>query len=147
MAAAWWPVLSPRALERAQILEEHAFAAEADGRRGARRRPLVLEGRTLHHGNFMFSVSPWRGGASRLDDFEVLEWIGRFLARIHAVGAARPFHPRPALDLQLLANRATGCWRILIPLDVQSAWRRRLQTALDLIATWRSITAPEANST
>ena len=30
----------------------------------------------------------------------MLEWIGRFLARIHTVGAAAPFAHRPALDIQ-----------------------------------------------
>ena len=59
-------------------------------------------GRTLHDfAGFSFSVSPRRGGRPpELDDFEVLEWIGRFLARIHTVGGARPFAHRPALNLQ-----------------------------------------------
>jgi len=72
----------------------------------------------------------------------VLEWIGRFLARIHTVGAARPFVHRPALNLQsfgvdsrewLLANEK-------VPLDVQSAWAKTSQDALDLIAGYACLT-------
>ena len=87
----------PERWSEAQILEEHAFAAELMAAEVPAVGPLVLEGRTLHpHGGFQFSVSPWRGGRQpELDDFEVLEWIGRFLARIHTVGAARPFAARP----------------------------------------------------
>ena len=122
----------------AQIAEEHAFAAELMAAEVPAVGPLVLNGATLHqHDGFAFSVSPWRGGRQpELDDFEVLEWTGRFLARIHAVGAARPFTHRPALDLQSFGTEPRD-WLLahaLIPLDVQSAWREACNTALDLIA-------------
>ncbi len=70
-------------------------------------RRSAVAGRTLHrHGGFAFSVSPYRGGRGpELDDFEVLEWVGRFLARIHAVGARAPSSPGPALDLQTFGTR------------------------------------------
>ena len=54
------------------------------------------------------------GGAGRqpeLDDFEVLEWIGRFSgpAVIHrGRGPALQLH-RPTLDLNPAPYRATGC--------------------------------------
>ena len=95
----------PGRWSEAQILEEHAFAAELMAAEVPAVGPLVLNGSTLHqHDGFAFSVSPWRGGRQpELDDFEVLEWIGRFLARIHTVGAARPFVHRPLLDVQTLS--------------------------------------------
>jgi len=129
----------PERWSEAQILEEHAFAAELMAAEVPAVGPLVLEGRTLHpHGGFQFSVSPWRGGRQpELDDFEVLEWIGRFLARIHTVGAARPFAARPTLDLPQFGTEPRD-WLLehnLIPLDVQSAWRDACNTALDLIAS------------
>ena len=128
----------PGRWSEAQILEEHAFAAELMAAEVPAVGPLVLEGRTLHpFGGFQFSVSPWRGGRQpELDDFEVLEWIGRFLARIHTVGAARPFAARPTLDLQQFGTEPRD-WLLaheLIPLDVQSAWRDACKIALDLIA-------------
>ncbi len=129
----------PGRWSEAQILEEHAFAAELMAAEVPAVGPMVLDGRTLHpHGGFAFSVSPWRGGRQpELDDFEVLEWTGRFLARIHAVGAARPFAARPMLDLQQFGTEPRD-WLLehhLIPLDVQSAWRDACDTALDLIAS------------
>ena len=128
----------PARWSQAQILEEHAFSAELMAAEIPVVGPLTLNGSTLHHfGGFAFSVSPSRGGrAPELDDPDVLDWIGRFLARIHTVGAAQPFVHRPALDLRsfgidsrewLLANDQ-------VPLDVQSAWAKVSQQALDLIA-------------
>src|SRR5882672_11412228 len=76
----------------AQILDEHALALES--------------GRTLHaFGGFRFAVYPRRGGRTpELEDRKTLEWIGRFIGRIHAVGAARPFADRPALDIESLGR-------------------------------------------
>ena len=92
----------PKRWSEAQVLEEHAFSAELMAAEIPVIGPLTLNGSTLHQfGGFSFSVSPSRGGRPpELDDPEVLEWIGRFLARIHTVGAAQPFADRPALDLQ-----------------------------------------------
>ena len=128
----------PGRWSEAQILEEHAFAAELMAAEVPAVGPLVLEGRTLHqHGGFAFSVSPWRGVRQpELDDFEVLEWTGRFLARIHTVGAARPFEHRPALDLHSF-GAASRDWLLahdIIPLDVQAAWKAQCDIALELIA-------------
>jgi Ser/Thr protein kinase RdoA (MazF antagonist) len=63
--------------------------------------PLAYDGRTLHHdGAFRFAVYPKHGGRTpEIEDAATLEWIGRFLGRIHAVGALQPFVHRPALDI------------------------------------------------
>ncbi|MBE7939474.1 MULTISPECIES: serine/threonine protein kinase [Ramlibacter] len=127
----------PGRWSEAQILEEHAFAAELMAAEIPVVGPLVLQGRTLHdHAGFQFSVSPRRGGrAPELEDEEVLEWTGRFLARIHAVGARRPFALRPALNLQSF-GRDSRDWLLAhdqIPLDVQGAWQKRCDEALALI--------------
>ncbi|MDD2925581.1 serine/threonine protein kinase [Rhodoferax sp.] len=128
----------PGRWHEAQILEEHAFSQELMAAEIPVIGPLVLQGHTLHHfGGFAFSVSPSRGGrAPELDDPEVLEWVGRFLARIHVVGAARPFEHRPALDLASFGVDARA-WLLAhdkVPLDVQSAWAKVSQDAIDLIA-------------
>ncbi|HVL45328.1 MAG TPA: phosphotransferase, partial [Acidovorax sp.] len=53
----------PGRWSEAQILEEHAFAAELMAAEVPAVGPLVLNGATLHqHEGFAFSVSPWRGG-------------------------------------------------------------------------------------
>jgi len=127
----------PGRWSEAQILEEHAFSAELMAAEVPAVGPLALNGRTLHEfGGFAFSVSPRRGGrAPELDDPEVLEWIGRFLARIHMVGVTRPFATRPALDLQSFGLEPRD-WLLrhdMIPLDVQSAWEKRCNEALGVI--------------
>lgn len=121
----------------AQIAEEHRFAAELVEAEVPAVPPLPVNGQTLHHfGGFAFSVSPRRGGRRpELDDFDVLEWIGRFLARIHSVGAARPFVHRPALDLVSFGHEPRD-WllehRMIAP-EVQTAWSAALQEALTLV--------------
>ena len=128
----------PGRWSEAQILEEHAFSQELADAEVPVVAPLLLHGRSLHrHAGFDFAVSPWRGGRTpELDDFEVLEWLGRYLARIHNVGAARPFAQRPALDLQTLGQEPRD-WLLgaqIIPLDQQTAWRDACEQALELIA-------------
>jgi len=128
----------PGRWSREQILEEHAFSRELVEGEVPAVAPLELDGATLHHhAGFDFSVSPYRGGrAPELDDFEVLEWIGRFLARIHAVGATRPFLERPVLDLQGfgIASRDWLLRNDKIPLDVQRDWEIACNEALEMIA-------------
>jgi Ser/Thr protein kinase RdoA (MazF antagonist) len=97
----------PERWSEAQILEEHAFAAELMAAEVPAVAPLVLEGRTLHRMAALPSASAPGAAAARPSwtTFEVLEWIGRFLARIHTVGAARTLSPqRPALDVQAFAT-------------------------------------------
>ena len=133
----------PGRWSRAQILEEHAFAAELMAADVPMVGPLCLSGlagqpSTLHAFNgFDFSVSPRRGGRRpELDDVEVLEWTGRLLARLHTVGAAQPFVHRPALTLQTFAIEPAE-WLLahqIIPMDVQSEWQRAFKIAIDLVA-------------
>ncbi len=91
----------PQRWSDAQILEEHAFTQELAEREIPVVAPLAIAGRTLHeHGGFRFAVYPRRGGrAPEFDNLDTLEWMGRFLGRIHAIGALRAFDTRPALDI------------------------------------------------
>ena len=129
----------PLRWSRAQIEEEHSFAAELVAAEVPAVAPLALNGSTVHsHGDFLFSVSPWRGGRTpELDDWETLEWIGRFLARLHTVGAARPFEHRPALNIATYGEQSRD-WLLenaAVPLDMQSRWQDVCERALQTIAT------------
>ena len=137
----------------AQILEEHAFAAELATAEVPVVAPLAIGGHTLHrHGGFLFSVSPRRGGRRpELEDFDVLEWTGRFLARLHSVGATRPFAHRPALDAASFAHEPRD-WLLgheAVAPEVRSAWRQALDEALQIIeshAALRTSTAPDGEA-
>jgi Ser/Thr protein kinase RdoA (MazF antagonist) len=120
-----------------QIQEEHDFALELAAQEVPVVAPMKLQGHTLHEARgFCFSVSPLRGGRSpELDDFEVLEWIGRFLARIHTVGAGRGFVHRPSLDVQTFGVASAQYLKAhaVIPLEVERAWHGAFDQALALV--------------
>ena len=129
----------------AQIAEEHAFATELAAAEIPVVPPLSVQGQTLHHfGGFAFAVSPRRGGRRpELDDFEVLEWIGRFLTRIHTVGARQAFACRPALNATTFAHEPRD-WLLqheMVAPEVQSAWRDALAEALAIIESHASLSA------
>ncbi|HEY0488788.1 MAG TPA: serine/threonine protein kinase [Telluria sp.] len=85
----------------AAILEEHAFVDELAEREIPAVPAMAINGRTLHEfDGFRFSVFERRGGrAPELGDPATLEWIGRFIGRIHAVGALKQYTERPALTI------------------------------------------------
>ncbi|PWG65101.1 serine/threonine protein kinase [Sediminicurvatus halobius] len=91
----------PRRWSEDGLREEHAFAEELVGHDIPVVPPLRLQGETLHrHDGFHFAVYPRRGGRPpELDDPDTLEWLGRFLGRIHAVGEVRGFVHRRAIDV------------------------------------------------
>ncbi len=84
------------------ILEEHQFAAQLAEHEVPAVAPQPLGGRTLHEfGGFRFAVFERRGGrAPELSDASVRERIGRFLGRLHAVGATQSFQHRPELNVE-----------------------------------------------
>jgi Ser/Thr protein kinase RdoA (MazF antagonist) len=117
------------------ILEEHAFVQELVEREIPVVPALALEGKTLHHfDGFRFAVFPKHGGrAPELEDRHTLEWMGRFLGRIHAVGATCDFRHRPALDIESFgtAPRDFLLQHDFIPPDIGAAWRSVVDLALD----------------
>ncbi|MDO8596995.1 MAG: serine/threonine protein kinase, partial [Sulfuricaulis sp.] len=123
----------------AQILEEHAFALELAEREIPVVAPLLLDGgRTLNtFGGFRFAVFPRRGGRTpELENRDTLEWMGRFIGRIHAVGALRPFVERPALDIASFGTEPRD-WLLahcFIPADLHDAWTSVVQQALEGVA-------------
>ena len=91
----------------AAILEEHAFSRELTDVEIPVVAPLAdVNGATLfHHAGYRFALFPRQGGrAPDLERPDQLEWLGRFLGRIHAVGAARHFQHRPQIDIETLGR-------------------------------------------
>lgn len=86
----------------AQILEEHSFAQELADSEIPIVAPLALNGKTLHHhGDYRFTVFPSVGGRQfENDNLDQLEWMGRFIGRIHRVSQAKTFKQRPDIDTQ-----------------------------------------------
>lgn len=125
----------PERWSDAEILEEHAFTQELAERELPVIAPLVLNGRTLHeHGGYRIAVYPRCGGrAPELDQPDTLEWMGRFLGRIHAVGALKGFVERPPLDLDTFGYEPRDYLldHGFIPADLEEAWVGVVDHALE----------------
>ncbi|MDE2260767.1 MAG: serine/threonine protein kinase [Betaproteobacteria bacterium] len=125
----------PARWKDAAILEEHAFLQELAEREIPVVPALALEGKTLHtFEGFRFSVSPKHGGrAPELEDRQTLEWMGRFLGRIHAIGTLKPFEHRPELNIGTfgVAPRDYLLAHDFIPGDLLSAYTSVVNQALE----------------
>jgi Ser/Thr protein kinase RdoA (MazF antagonist) len=117
------------------ILEEHTFTQELFAREIPAVPPMALGGRTLHEfAGFRFAVFPRQGGrAPEFDRPETLEWMGRFLGRIHAVGATVRYAARPALDIEGFgeAPRDFLLDGGFVPEELVAAWSSVVAQALD----------------
>jgi Ser/Thr protein kinase RdoA (MazF antagonist) len=122
-----------------QILEEHSFTtllADAE-------IPVVApwndrEGRSLFTcAGFRFALFARHGGrAPEPGDLEQLEWIGRFVGRIHLAGQAAPFRHRPTLDVAGMGWRARDevLGSPLLPPHEQEAYAAISERILQLVA-------------
>jgi Ser/Thr protein kinase RdoA (MazF antagonist) len=120
------------------ILEEHAFVAELARREIPAVPARMLNGASLHHfDGFRFSIFERRGGrAPDIDgrnSSETLEWLGRFIGRIHAVGAIETYRERPILDIQSFGfePRDFLLTHDFIPRDVREAYESVVRMALE----------------
>jgi Ser/Thr protein kinase RdoA (MazF antagonist) len=127
----------PNRWSDAAILEEHGFAAELAGQEIPVVAPLVIDGTTLHKvGEFRVAVYPCRGGrAPDLDNFELLEQLGRFVARIHLVGETAEFRHRPGIDVETYAIESVEYLldHDFIPAELVPAYESVTQSVIDAI--------------
>ncbi|WP_245549159.1 serine/threonine protein kinase [Noviherbaspirillum massiliense] len=119
----------------AAILEEHAFVHELAEREIPVVPPLALAGSTLHEfEGFRFAVFPRHGGrAPELGDSTTLEWMGRFIGRIHVIGAMRPFSERPTLDIASFGEEPRDYLlkHDFVPPDLIDSYRSTVNHALE----------------
>jgi Ser/Thr protein kinase RdoA (MazF antagonist) len=137
----------PRRWSDAQILEEHAFTVELAGADVPVAAPLAdMTGQTLFHASVTpEAVEPWRfavfdrkpGRAPELEQPGVVAWIGRFLGRLHTVGARVPFAERLTLDPAPLGRQAQAdvVASQLLPLDAERAWGAAATRLVDQMQT------------
>ncbi len=141
----------PERWSDAQILEEHAFARELADDDVPAVAPRTLSASddcqaitllgdppTLARcsaGDAMHRVAVCDRHAGRspeLEDPTVLQWLGRFLGRLHAVGARRPFNHRRTIDAAGWGHDAMK--RLLdgdfIPDTERAPWSRWCEAAL-----------------
>lgn len=112
----------------AAILEEHGFLAELTAAEVPAVAPLLAaDGTSLHeYGGYRFALFPRQGGRTPdLEQPEQLVWLGRFIGRIHAVGATRRFQYRLALDAETfgLKPRAFLLQNDFLPAELAKRYR------------------------
>lgn len=122
-----------------QILEEHAFSLELAAAEIPLIAPQAHRGNTLHqHQQFRFALFRRQGGhAPELEDRNTRLWLGRFIARMHAVGAGKRFRHRPALTPERFGEQSiaiiiAGQW---LPPHLENAFA---SLATDLMTSIRA---------
>lgn len=117
------------------ILEEHAFVKSLADKEIPAVAPTSIDGKTLFsYQDFRFSVFPKHGGrAPELDREGVLEWIGRFIGRIHSVGALSEFKYRPELNIDTFGQEPSRYLldQGMIPKELELVYRGVVAQALD----------------
>jgi Ser/Thr protein kinase RdoA (MazF antagonist) len=119
------------------IHEEHLFELALAEAEVPAVPPIQIQHQMLfHHEQYRFSLFEKKGGrAPELDRSGVLTWIGRFLGRLHAVGAQAEYRYRPTLNIETFGEipktflLETG----FIPIDIRSAYDSVIHQALDEI--------------
>ena len=98
----------PHRWSDATILEEHGFAQMLAEHEIPVVAPLAHAGSTLHrHADFGFALFPWRRGrAPELNTSDDRKLLGRFLGRLHRLGAAETFQHRPTLSVAEFGEQA-----------------------------------------
>ncbi len=111
---------------KAQILEEHAFAAELQGHEIPVVAPLEFaHGSLSEFEGFQLALFPrCPGRAPELDNLDNLLVMGRFIARIHSIGALSQFSECRKLDLDSFAiqSREFLLQNDFLPTDVRTAY-------------------------
>ena len=125
----------PQRWSNGEILEEHAFVHELAEREIPVVAPLPYgNGNTLHEfQNFRFSIYPKQGGRPpELEQANTLEWIGRFLGRIHSIGAIKDFNERPALSIETFGEepRQYLLASHFLPTELIDAWSSVVEQGL-----------------
>jgi len=118
------------------ILEEHTFVqALADAEIPAVPALILDTQQSLHHyAGYRFSLFSKHGGrAPELDREGVLEWIGRFIGRIHAIGALSAFKQRPTLDIESFGREPSQYLleHRFIPTELEEIYRGLVKHALE----------------
>ena len=113
-----------------QILEEHQFALQLVEDEVPVAAPLLFNDSTLHqHQGFFFAVFPSLGGRQfEADNLDQIEWVGRYLGRLHQTGRKQRFNARPEIGVQeyLLEPRQVFEQATLIPSGLKADFLGRL---------------------
>ncbi|MFK5984632.1 MAG: serine/threonine protein kinase [Pseudomonadota bacterium] len=122
------------------IIEEHQFCLELNKNEIPVVAPLVDEnGQTLHeYQGYRFSLFPMQGGRwpdlENLDDYERM---GRFMARIHGIGASHQFQSRQQINIDNYGYQSANYLleKQFIPAHIETAYKTLTDDLLVMVKT------------
>lgn len=127
----------PQRWSNQQIQEEHDYCFELVEAELPVVAPIQNEHKVslFEYGDFRFSLYPRKGGrAPELDDLENLFVLGRFLGRIHLIGASRSYKYRPTINSQTYGHESVEfLQKNFIPTDLLDNYKSITQLLLEQI--------------
>ena len=124
-----------------QIQEEHQFALDLVADDVPVAAPLQFNGQTLlSHQGFYFAVFPRLGGRQfEADNIDQMEWVARYLGRIHQTGKKSAFTSRPTIGIAeyLLEPRQVFETSTLIPSGLKAEFLAATDNLINAVtARW-----------
>ncbi|PDO83078.1 serine/threonine protein kinase [Kosakonia pseudosacchari] len=120
-----------------QILEEHEFALDLHRDDVPVAVPLAFNNQTLlTHQDFFFAVFPSVGGRQfEADNLDQMEWVGRYLGRMHQTGSKKRFTSRPEIGVKeyLIEPRHLFETSTLIPSGLKDEFLRAADKLIDAV--------------
>jgi Ser/Thr protein kinase RdoA (MazF antagonist) len=121
----------------AAILEEHEFVAKLVAAELPIIPAITFGATTLHHfQGFRFALFNQQSGrAPELDRSDTLQWMGRFLGRIHALGALQNYAQRPLLNVQSFGTEPSEflLGQGFVPKELRETYRGIVAHALERV--------------
>ncbi|WP_370967435.1 serine/threonine protein kinase [Enterobacter wuhouensis] len=132
----------PKRWSAEQIQEEHQFTHDMLDDDVPVAAPLKFNNQTLlTHEGFYYAVFPSLGGRQfEADNIDQMEWVARYLGRIHQTGRKKPFIARPTIGIEeyLIEPRKVFETSTLIPNGLKDNFLNATDKLIDAVkACWR----------
>ncbi|WP_312229805.1 serine/threonine protein kinase [Pseudescherichia sp.] len=133
----------PQRWSAEQIIEEHQFAHELMNNEVPVAAPLEFNGQTLlTHQGYYYAVFPSLGGRQfEADNLDQMEWVARYLGRLHQTGRKKTFTSRPSIDVNeyLIEPRNVFEQSALIPSGLKAAFLNATDSLIEAVmAQWHT---------
>ncbi|KZR35062.1 serine/threonine protein kinase [Enterobacter genomosp. S] len=132
----------PQRWSAEQIQEEHQFAHDLLDDDVPVAAPITFNNQTLlSHQGFYYAIFPSLGGRQfEADNIDQMEWVARYLGRIHQTGRKKPFVARPTIGVQeyLIEPRQVFETSALIPKALKDKFLTATDKLINAVRTcWR----------
>jgi len=133
----------PQRWSAEQIREEHQFAHELMNDEVPVAAPLEFNGQTLlTHQGYYYAVFPSLGGRQfEADNLDQMEWVARYLGRLHQTGRKKIFTHRPSIDVNeyLIEPRHVFERSTLIPSGLKATFLNATDSLIEAVmAHWHT---------